>query len=174
MNYDLWSKGSIQRVCKEPAPDSVSVFLGGTCNGSLWRDALIPLLKVSYFNPVVTDWTPECQERELRARKTSKKNLYVITPKLTGTYSIAEVVDDSNKRPTDTILVLLKDDDGEGFSQVQWKSLLAVGELVKKNGSSVLFDLESCAAELNKIDYCPDCGSHWNDHDFGVPRPYCP
>jgi hypothetical protein len=39
-----------------------TVFLGGTCNNSKWRDILIPKLKVSYFNPVVENWTPECQE----------------------------------------------------------------------------------------------------------------
>ena len=42
----------------------VKVFLGGTCNNSTWRDTLIPLLKIDYFNPVVDDWTPECQEQE--------------------------------------------------------------------------------------------------------------
>ena len=26
------------------------VFLGGTCNGSTWREELIPMLKVPYFN----------------------------------------------------------------------------------------------------------------------------
>ncbi len=31
------------------------VFLGGTCNGSLWRDALIKKLNIDYFNPVVPD-----------------------------------------------------------------------------------------------------------------------
>lgn len=23
-------------------------------------------------------------------------------------------------------------------------------------------------------DYCPVCGAHWDEHDFGVPHPYCP
>lgn len=31
------------------------VFLGGTCNGSIWREKLIPLLKIDYFNPVVAN-----------------------------------------------------------------------------------------------------------------------
>ena len=42
------------------------VFLGGTCNESTWRVELIPLLKIDYFNPVVEDWTPECQAEEER------------------------------------------------------------------------------------------------------------
>lgn len=75
------------------------VFLGGTCNNSTWRDKLIPLLKIDYFNPVVDDWTPECQDEEIRQRESCDYCLYTITPKMTGVYSIAEVVDDSNKRP---------------------------------------------------------------------------
>lgn len=35
------------------------VFLGGTCNGSMWRDKLIKDLKCDFFNPVVDDWTEE-------------------------------------------------------------------------------------------------------------------
>ena len=33
------------------------VFLGGTCNDSLWREELIKKLEIDYFNPVVDDWT---------------------------------------------------------------------------------------------------------------------
>lgn len=36
------------------------IFLGGTCNESTWRDRVIKKLKIDYFNPVVEDWTPEC------------------------------------------------------------------------------------------------------------------
>ena len=41
----------------------MKVFLGGTCNNSIWRDVLIPLLTdngINYFNPVVDDWTEDC------------------------------------------------------------------------------------------------------------------
>lgn len=36
----------------------MKVFLGGTCNNSIWRDVLIPLLTdngINYFNPVVDE-----------------------------------------------------------------------------------------------------------------------
>lgn len=75
------------------------VFLGGTCNESQWRERLIPKLRIDYFNPVVEDWILQCMEEELKQRKECDVCLYVITPKMTGVYSIAEVVDDSNKRP---------------------------------------------------------------------------
>jgi len=70
------------------------VFLGGTCNGSQWREILIPKLKIDYFNPVVEDWNEEAQRNEEREKdKKCNIKLYVITPKMTGVYSIAEVID---------------------------------------------------------------------------------
>lgn len=126
------------------------VFLGGTCNNSTWRDKLIPLLKIDYFNPVVDDWTPECQDEEIRQRESCDYCLYTITPKMTGVYSIAEVVDDSNKRPEKTILCVLDEDDENSFSETQIKSLKQVKEMVKNNGANVFDSLEDIASFLNK------------------------
>jgi len=126
------------------------VFLGGTCNNSTWRDKLIPLLKIDYFNPVVDDWTPECQDEEIRQRELCDYCLYTITPKMTGVYSIAEVVDDSNKRPEKTILCVLDEDNGSSFSETQIKSLKQVKEMVKNNGANVFDSLEDIASFLNK------------------------
>lgn len=113
------------------------VFLGGTCNESQWREKLIPLLKIDYFNPVVPDWTEEAYQEELRQRELCDYCLYVITPKMTGVYSIAEAVDDSNKRPSKTVFAFLPDEeDGENmeFSSEQLKSLDKVGEMISFNG----------------------------------------
>jgi hypothetical protein len=115
----------------------LKVFLGGTCNNSIWRDVLIKYLKIDYFNPVVDNWTPECQEEEIKQRQNCDLILYVITPKMTGVYSIAEVVDDSNKRPDKTVLVVLRQDFDLCFNETQYKSLLAVCEMVKQNGATV-------------------------------------
>ena len=128
------------------------VFLGGTCNESKWRDELIPMLKIDYFNPVVDDWTEEYYQEELRQREICDYCLYVITPRMTGVYSIAEVVDDSNKRPNKTILcVLRKDIDSElFFNKTQMKSLDKVGQMVKMNGGKYFKSLEEVAAYLNQ------------------------
>ncbi len=126
------------------------VFLGGTCNNSTWRDKLISLLKIDYFNPVVDDWTPECQDEEIRQRELCDYCLYTITPKMTGVYSIAEVVDDSNKRPEKTILCVLDEDDENIFSESQIKSLKQVKEMVNNNGANVFDSLEDIASFLNK------------------------
>src|SRR5208283_1201452 len=123
----------------------MKVFLGGTCNASTWRDELIPLLKIDYFNPVVTDWTLECRAEEIRQRETCDYVLYTITSQMRGVYSIAEVVDDSNKRPDKTILCLLM----AGFDAHQAKSLYALADMVARNGAVVIYSLEAAARYLN-------------------------
>ena len=127
------------------------VFLGGTCNGSTWREELIPKLKIDYFDPVVDDWTPECQEEEIKQRETCDYCLYVITPKLTGLYSIAEVVDDSNKRPDKTVFCFLEKDGDKEFEKFQVRSLKAISDLVHKNGGWVSDNLDDVANYLNDI-----------------------
>ena len=44
------------------------VFLGGTCNGPVWRDALIKDLKIDYFHPCADDWTPDMMKKEIEQR----------------------------------------------------------------------------------------------------------
>lgn len=129
----------------------MKVFLGGTCNESTWRDEIITMLKVDYFNPVVDDWTPDCMAEEIRQREECDVCLYVITPKMTGVYSIAEVIDDSNKRPKRTIFVGLHDDGDKKFTEGQWKSLETVAEMVRRNGGAVLDSLKSAALHLNTL-----------------------
>nr|DAY95266.1 MAG TPA: Nucleoside 2-deoxyribosyltransferase like protein [Caudoviricetes sp.] len=141
------------------------VFLGGTCNNSLWRDALIPMLNIDYFNPVVDDWTEECYQEELKQREICDYCLYVITPRMTGVYSIAEVVDDSNKRPERTIFCVLGEDRMQNvserslyaeirnkvyFNKGQLKSLDKVGRMVENNGGQYFNSLEEVAEYLNK------------------------
>lgn len=127
-----------------------TVFLGGTCNGSLWREKLIPLLTIAFFNPVVADWNDEAAAREVAARENSDYVLYVITPKMTGVYSIAEAVEDSNKRPDKTLFVYLEEDEGATFDKHQLKSLAATAKLILKNGGVVATSLEEVAAFLNQ------------------------
>lgn len=127
----------------------MKVFLGGTCNNSTWRDELIPQLKIDYFNPVVDDWTQECMEEELRQREECDICLYVITPKMTGLYSIAEVVDDSNKRSEKTVLCALSHDGDKVFSFGHWISLMSVLKMGSKNGGETFLSLDGVIKYLN-------------------------
>jgi hypothetical protein len=117
----------------------VKVFLGGTCNESIWRELLIPMLDIDYFNPVVDDWNEECQLREIQERENADFCLYVITPLMLGMYSIAEVVDDSNKRPEKTILCVLDVDYNEKDKEIalmhsdEWDNLVGLEGLLEMN-----------------------------------------
>lgn len=108
------------------------VFLGGTCNDDPWRDVVEANLKhlgVPYFNPVVKDWNELAQKREDEIKaKQSTIQMFVITSKMTGVFSIAEVVHAAHTNPRKTILGICKDD----FTEAQLKSLLAVANLVLK------------------------------------------
>ncbi len=129
------------------------IFLGGTCNGSKWRDELIELLEpyITYFNPVVDDWNEEAYQTELKHREKDSFILYCITPEMEGFYSIAEVVDDSNKRPQNTVFCYLKNYGGKEFNGVEYKSIIKTAALVGNNGGRVFSSLEDCARYLNRI-----------------------
>lgn len=125
------------------------VFLGGTCNGSKWRDGFIKSLKIDYFQPQMDDWTPQMMEEEIKQRAECDFCLYVITPKMTGVYSIAEVVDDSNKRPGKTIFCYLISDEEKSFSHDQIRSLEQTGKMIVKNGAIFFKSLAETADYLN-------------------------
>lgn len=128
------------------------VFLGGTCAESTWREYLISKLdkdKISYFNPVVKDWTQECMNIEIYERETCDYVLYTITPLMQGVYSIAEVVDDSNKRPQKTLFCIIDEDDGKHFGKGQIKSLEQVVKMVVRNGGKYFTSLKEVAEYLN-------------------------
>lgn len=126
------------------------VFLGGTCNESQWRNVLIRLLKIDYYNPVVPDWTPECMKEEKIQRKKCDFCLYVITPKMTGVYAIAEAVEDSIKRPEKTVFCFLLADEDDRFTDGQLRSLAQVGKMVQGNGAVYLSGINEVADYLNE------------------------
>ena len=83
----------------------MKVFLGGTCNGTTWRDELMPLLPCEFFNPVVEDWTPDCIEKEdYEKDHLCDIHLYLITPAMKGIYSIVEMMN-SLRQPGKTTLI---------------------------------------------------------------------
>ena len=124
------------------------VFLGGTCNGSSWRDELIKMFdkKVEYFNPVVKEWTEEAKKLEDHYKEICDISLYVITPQIKGFYSIAEAVYDSFTKKT--FFVVLDIDKFEAFNQ---KSLNAISKLLENNGVETLYSLEDVSEKINKL-----------------------
>lgn len=127
----------------------MKVFLGGTCIGYDWRSKLIPKLNCDYYNPIVKDWNEEAQLRELQERKTSDFVLYTITNDMCGIYSIAEVVDDSNKRPRKTIFCNLYINNGSEESKHMERSLFALEQLLRRNNVRIFHTLDEVANYLN-------------------------
>lgn len=123
----------------------MKVFLGGTCSGYKWRNDLQPLLKCEYYNPIVKNWSESDRLREVHERETSDFVLYTITNGIKGVYSIAEVVDDSNKRPEKTIFCVLDN----GMDRQLKHSLNAVQKLLESNGVACFNSLKDVAEYIN-------------------------
>ena len=125
--------------------ESNKVFLGGTCNESTWRDELIPKLEeidFNYFNPVVEDWSPECQDiKNKKKQNNCNIHLYVITNKMKGVFSIAEAIESVFNKDKKTIFCVLDGFDGD-FPDYQIKSLEAVGRMVERNGGKYVSSLD--------------------------------
>lgn len=133
----------------------ITVFLGGTCNGSTWRDELLSILdssKVNAFNPVVDEWNEVAQANEDWHKINDDFCLYVLTPEMTGIYSIFEVADDSNKRPDRTIFCVLLERDGKTFEKGIQKNFLKIKKDLIKNGAKVCESLEEIAMFLNNYE----------------------
>lgn len=122
---------------------------------STWRNELIPLLEkegIEYFNPVVEDWTPECQEEEYRQKEICDVHLYLITKKMKGVFSVAEAVASCQFKDKQVVFGFT-DFDGE-FDTAERKSLDAVGHLIARIGGGYMCDLESIsdlAARISTI-----------------------
>lgn len=128
----------------------IRVFMGGTCAGYKWRDDLVKLVygNARMFNPIVKNWNETHRLHEVEQRQKADVALYVLTPDMAGVYSVAEVVDDSNKRPTKTVLCIL---DRKGFDRKTNHSLQAVCNLVLENGGCVYESLHDVADHINLL-----------------------
>ena len=124
----------------------MKVFLGGTCSGYNWRKTLIPMLTCDYYNPIVKNWQESDRLREVEERNTADYVLYTITSGIKGVYSIAEVVDDSNKRPEKTLFCPLY----YGMDNQLVHSLEATCNLLKANGVQVFKNLDDVADFLSR------------------------
>ncbi len=127
----------LKSILRKTNKNEEQSFLGGTWSQTTWRQRIISLINIDYFDPIVDVWTPECQQNEIN-EKTHKWNihLYVITNKMTCVYSIAEAVDSVHNKKVTTIIHVIPD----GFVESQIGSLSAVVELVKSRGGVGFID----------------------------------
>lgn len=114
------------------------IFLGGTTDSKYkdWRKEYIIKLKTEYelFNPVVDEWNEEAKEREDIVKETADILLFYICGN--SLYSIAELVDCSNKCPERTVVVFDKEEMLKD-NTIHWKNVIAIMELVTLNKAIV-------------------------------------
>ena len=129
----------------------MTVFLGGTCAGSKWRDEIIPMLDargIPYFNPVVDDWNADARRRE-QAVKDCPETLefYGITSEMQGAFSIFELTLSAIKKPGQTVFYLKR----TGFTELQLRSLDAISDrLLKETGLKTHYSLGSAVLEIDE------------------------
>jgi len=132
-------------------PATPYVFLGGTINGSNWRQRLIEKLKVNYFDPVVSDWNPDHRRTEEMAKSAAALLVYAITPKQTGFYTIAEMTHAVFGDLRRVAILILDEDDGVLYEEHQQASISAIKELLHQRIDLNLFDnVDELAHHLNK------------------------
>ena len=149
-----------EKTPKKTVPKLVSdayVFLGGTCNGSTWRDSLMPLLDeadIKYFNPVVEDWTEECMAIEEVEKFKSTHELYIISPEMIGVYSIAEAVKGAFTKPESTIFCYIDNSHNplasDTFTEAEKKSLAKTAEIIADAGGKVCSSFEEIIEYINR------------------------
>src|SRR5271156_2620325 len=73
--------------------NSVTIGLFGTCAGSQWREpfkAAYEIEQITYFDPQVPNWTPECAVVEAEHLADDEIVLFPVTGESYGTGSLAE------------------------------------------------------------------------------------
>ena len=126
------------------------VYLGGTCNGSTWREDFKKLLSpaISVYNPVV-----EKQAYDFSDNRDIKNDadfiLYVLTPETRGFMSVANAVDMSNKKPDKLLFCYIENFHGMHFSEHNLGCMREIGRLIAENGGRTFSSLEDVAKFLN-------------------------
>ncbi len=113
----------------------MKVFLAGVDNGSHWRENIISKLKIDFFDPNAESISDDTGRQCRIAHKSADYILYVITPKMNDCYIVSELIDETNKNPHKVLYYFAESEDDTSFSKHQVKSLVAVGKMVRTNGS---------------------------------------
>ena len=109
---------SDERTEKEKVPeesgsgfgDGPEVFLGGSCNPTTWRaDVARPTLNtlgISFYNPQVSDWTPDLIELEHRAKEKARVLFFVMDSETRATAGAIEAAHIAGLNTKQLVLVL--------------------------------------------------------------------
>ena len=134
------------------------IFLGGTTANTNWREQFLDLMnklnpKIKCFNPVVENWTPQCIELENFVKLHAKYHIYVLTPKMTGVYSIAEMIDSVHDTSKKTYFYIKETDIDENSNDISWdpkmmNSLNAVSNMILMHGGHKASSMEDLVSKI--------------------------
>ena len=129
----------------------LSVFLGGTCGSSTWRKKLLDKLNknIDAFNPVVENWTPECQKIEDQHKAHDDINLFVITPETNSPYSLFEIGVSAASQPKRTVVCFLNNENGTQFEGQQAKAVKKIAKDLDERKIPVFDNLDDLSQFLN-------------------------
>ena len=136
--------------------EKVTVFLGGTCNGSTWRDELLQMInpeKIDAFNPVVEHWDEKAQIEEDYHKANDDYCLYVLTPEMKGVYGVFEVALDAGRRPGRVIFCALPKRGDKEFDPFVQKNILKMKKDLVLSGVMVCEDLNQVASLLEELSH---------------------
>lgn len=136
-------------------PDEPFVFLGGTCNGSTWRQKLIPQLNIAYYDPVVEQWTPADRDQEEVAKERASILVYMLSPKQDGRYNFVEAAVSAMKvtfrKGNQRVIIIMPDEDDDRITtEAQKKSNAAIRQLLEEESVIEIYtNLEEVARAIN-------------------------
>ncbi|XP_046801258.1 uncharacterized protein LOC111676490 isoform X2 [Lucilia cuprina] len=153
-----------QRKTSENTSAPVEVFLGGSCNPTTWRaDVAIPALKelgISFYNPQVSDWTPDLIELEHRAKEKARVLFFVMDSETRASAGAIEAAHIAGQNCKQLVLVLhpYKPNQSilnERISQQEYIDLTRnqqiLRELVTRRGLPVLSNIPSGLQRTKEI-----------------------
>lgn len=128
-----------------------TIFLGGSCdyvNYYDWRQEYLDnLSNLALFNPYVKKWDEAARINEAKHRLEDDYLLFVVSGP--NVFSIAELVDESNKRPHTVFAVI----DYEAIKETSFKehAFKAIEKIIVDNGVKVFYNHKDCIAHLGTL-----------------------
>lgn len=136
------------------------IFLGGTTNKTTWRDDFIKLMKevnptIKPFNPVVDNWTQECVDLENFVKLHSRYHIYVLTPRMIGAYSIAEMIDSVHDRSKKVYIYIMESDTDDDGNELRWdprarNSLTVISNMVVSHGGIATSSIKEMVEKIDE------------------------
>jgi hypothetical protein len=133
------------------------IFLGGT-HDSNWRKKFLELIndvnpKIKCYDPSVEKWTYENVILENLVKQNTKYHVYVLTPNMVGTYSVAEMIDSSHEDGVETYFYIMEEDINSDGKSVYWSprllnSIYAINNMMIRHGAHKASSLEELVTKI--------------------------